>query len=125
VNLFADLVDRIPMTTTSSIIEQLTGVLDVASLRHRVIAQNVANVNTPGYHRQELTFDKMLASQQSGSLAGVNIVEDETAIPRADGNTVQLDREMADLAKNQLLYNAAVQLLSSRLGTLRAAIAGR
>jgi len=113
------------MTTTSSIIEQLTGVLDVASLRHRVIAQNVANVNTPGYHRQELIFDKMLASQQSGSLAGVNIVEDETAIPRADGNTVQLDREMADLAKNQLLYNAAVQLLSSRLGTLRAAIAGR
>jgi flagellar basal-body rod protein FlgB len=103
-------------------------VLDAASLRHRVIAQNVANVNTPGYQRREVLFEEELAK----SLA--NPTTDKPVAPqvvvsegpeRVDGNTVDIDREMGDLTKNSLLYQAAANLLNSRLASLRAAITGR
>jgi flagellar basal-body rod protein FlgB len=44
---------------------------------------------------------------------------------RVDGNTVDIDREMNTLQMNSLLYEAAAQVVASRIGTLRAAIAGR
>jgi flagellar basal-body rod protein FlgB len=53
------------------------------------------------------------------------VAVDETAEPRADGNTVDIDVEMGQLTKNALLYQAASTILASRLGTLRSAISGR
>ena len=44
---------------------------------------------------------------------------------RVDGNTVDLDREMSDLTKNGLLYQAAAQIVASRLASLRSAVSGR
>ena len=49
------------MTPSAFGIDVLSRVLDTAALRHRVIAQNVANVNTPGYRRLEVTFEDELA----------------------------------------------------------------
>ncbi len=109
----------------------LAQVLDAAALRHRTIAQNVANVNTPGYRRLAVEFEaefaRALASSDGrGSVPHVAprvVVADGPE--RADGNTVDIDREMNDLAKNSLLYEAAVALITSRLSQQRSAIAGR
>lgn len=108
----------------------LTQVLDAAALRHRVISQNVANVNTPGYRRREVAFEadmaKALASPGGATTAQVKpqvVVADGPE--RVDGNTVDIDREMNDLTKNALLYQAATQIVASRVAALRSAIAGR
>jgi len=116
------------MTVTDPASQLLVQILDVSSLRHRVISQNVANVNTPGYRRQEVTFAQAL-SQASGDSASRSLpkasVEVVDGPERVDGNTVNIDREMGDLNKNGLLYQAASQFMASRISAMRSAIAGR
>ena len=121
--------DNCDMNPTGFRLELLAQILDAASLRHRVIAQNVANVNTPGYRRMEVSFEADLARAfeskrgESAELRTRVVVADGPE--RVDGNTVDIDREMNDMAKNALLYQAAAQIVTSRIGSLRAAIAGR
>lgn len=117
------------MDTYLSGLSVLTQVLDASALRHRVIAQNVANVNTPGYRRLAVEFEddmaKALASP-GGNPAPVKprvVVQDGPE--RVDGNTVDIDREMVAMNKNSLLYQAAAQIITNRVAQLRAAIAGR
>lgn len=116
------------MDVSSYGIGLLSQTLDAAALRHRVIAQNVANVNTPGYRRLEVSFESDLARALAspGPSAAVRprvVVADGPE--RVDGNTVDIDREMNDLARNALLYQAAAQVVTSRIASLRAAVAGR
>jgi len=102
----------------------LSRLLQASSLRHRVIAQNVANVNTPGYHRLEVRFNDNLAKAVSGDLSAPQVVVADGP-ERVDGNTVDIDQEMNDLSKNALLYQAAAQILASRMASMRSAITGR
>lgn len=111
------------MNPTGFGIDTLSGLLSAASLRHRVIAQNVANVNTPGYRRLEVTFGGEL-SRATGSAGAPKVVYGDGPA-RVDGNTVDIDREMNDLTKNALLYQAAAQVTSFRLAALRSAVTGR
>lgn len=107
----------------------LAQVLNASSLRHKVIAQNVANVNTPGYHRLEVAFESDLAKALANPAPGRPAVSPKVIVAdgpeRVDGNTVDVDREMNDLTKNALLYQAASQILAARISQQRAAIAGR
>jgi flagellar basal-body rod protein FlgB len=107
----------------------LARVLDTAATRHKVLAHNVANVNVPGYQRRDVTFEdelaKVLAAGGDPATVKPTVVVDETAEPRQDGNTVDIDVEMNQLTKNALMYQAASTILASRLGTLRSAITGR
>ncbi|MBP3960872.1 flagellar biosynthesis protein FlgB [Gemmata sp. G18] len=116
------------METNLPGLSTLAQVLDTSALRHRVIAQNVANVNTPGYRRQTVAFEsdlaRALASPTSDAPVRSRIVTADGP-ERADGNTVDIDREMNDMTKNALLYQAATQIMASRVASLRAAIAGR
>jgi len=111
--------------------ELLSKLLDVAELRHRVIAQNVANVNTPGYRRQEVAFEDALgdALRRGDDHAVKNIqprvVEGVGDVARADGNTVDIDEEMGRLDKNTLLYRVFAQILSNKLSSMRSAITGQ
>ncbi len=119
------------MSDTLSRIELLGRTLDAAGLRHKVIAQNLANVNTPGYTRMEVAFEKELAAHLDAGNAEAarhlrpQVLPAETAATRTDGNNVTLEQEMMELNKNTLLYNAVVGLLTARLAMHRAAIAGR
>jgi len=106
--------------------------LDGAGLRHRVIADNVANVETPGFTRSEVRFEEKLREalasgdeeQAAGRLNGVepDIQPDYSAPARPDGNNVSMDREMAELTKNTLRYEALVQLLNLKNIMVRTAI---
>jgi flagellar basal-body rod protein FlgB len=109
----------------------LSRLLDVASLRHRVIAQNVANVNTPGYHQLDVQFEDAFTQALSAgdSTAALRVrpqvVENSTAPERADGNNVDIDVEIARLNKNTLLYRTFAQIIASHVATQRSAITGQ
>lgn len=123
----ADITD---MTITPSQLDLLSNLMDAAQLRHQVISNNVANVNTPGYQRLDVAFEEHLAkSLESGDSNSTDILprvyKPEGLASRADGNNVDVDMEMGQLARNALLYQTYAQLLSSRLSTMRSAITGR
>ena len=106
----------------------LTRLLDATAFRHRVLANNLANADTPGYIRQEVPFESELADAvKSGELADfkMTVTEDRSATPRADGNNVQLDYELSEINKNALLHQMAVQLMQAKLSMQRTAITGR
>ena len=105
--------------------------LDVAALRHRVIAGNMANVNTPNYRRYEVQFEEMFnAAMRSGDKDGAKtlqprVVVDGGGMIKEDGNNVQLEREVSDLMKNSLYFETLTQMLTKKIDGLRNAIAGR
>ena len=114
-------------------------------MRQEVIANNIANVNTPNYRKSVVEFEDMLAreiygEEPDGKLkmirthkkhlphkplkyhAEPSIEQDNTTIMRVDDNNVDIDIEMATLSKNQLYYNAIVTELSSHVSRLKNAI---
>jgi len=121
----------------------LKRMLDLSSLRHKLIASNVANVTTPGYKSKSIDFDAELrkaikpermqvstthpkhiplrSSKQSSPKVNVARETDES-----NGvNSVDIDREMGDLAQNQLVYELAAKLAGNKFRALKSAIRGR
>lgn len=106
----------------------LTRVLDATAMRNRVLANNVANAETPGYTRQDVPFESELAAAvRSGNLTSFSpkVELDNTAPARADGNNVSVDLELAELNKNAMLHQLAVQLMQQKLSMQKMAITGR
>lgn len=101
--------------------------LDVGALRQRVIANNIANVNTKGFKRSEVVFEEALKEelkksqsvQMSIDNAEPEIVKDESTSFRMDGNNVDIDIEMSNMAANSIMYNTLVTQLNTRLSVLR------
>jgi flagellar basal-body rod protein FlgB len=118
------------MNVTSGSFDFLAHLLDAASLRHQVVAQNMANVNTPGYHALDVSFEeaftRSLSQGGETAAAGVSgkVVERKGGAERVDGNNVDIDAELGRLQKNALLYNAYSQILASRIASMRSAISG-
>jgi len=123
--------DTSSMTVNPSQVDMLSRLLDAAALRQRVLGQNVANVNTPGYHRQDVAFEEELANelkrhhQVDAHKIQLTVHEPTGLKERADGNNVDIDQEMGQLAKNTLLYRTYTDLLGSKIRMLRSAITGR
>ncbi len=108
--------------------------LDATSLRQRVIGENIANVNTPGYQRQEVQFEQQLVRLIEGSnkplgdreLGDVRprVTTTKNLPNRADGNNVNVETEVGQLTKNEILYETYSQILATQLGMMRTAITG-
>ena len=115
----------------SSIMEKA---LNASLARNDTISQNLANVDTPNYKRKDVAFEQYLnnaldESNLEGNLTDkrhipINskdidsieptITQDNSNVSmRIDGNNVDIDSEMAYLAKNTIKYNALVQLINS------------
>jgi flagellar basal-body rod protein FlgB len=103
--------------------------------RQRAIANNVANIDTPNFKASEVRFEDALKSaigndgptpDQSSlnTAAARSTIVDSTSV-RADGNNVDIDREMAMLSETNLTYSAITQIMSTRIGILRNVISGR
>lgn len=105
--------------------------VDVTVLRHKVLSQNVANVNTPGYHKLDVSFDQTLDrhlrdhGEQGLQALQPQIVEDTTSPERLDGNNVDIDSEMMRLNKNTLLNNTYLQIVATKTAMMRRAINGQ
>lgn len=105
----------------------LARLLDASTLRQRVIADNVANQNTPGYLRQTVEFEELLRQVlDKGSAATAGIEPElhlDTETPtRPDGNNVQLETEVASMNQNRLLYEAYMSIGAMRMELIRTAI---
>lgn len=110
----------------------LAKTLDAAAARQKTIANNIANVETPGFKRGTVSFESELrrvldASTESEIREGLQqlapIQEVDYQSPsRPDGNNVNIDAEISDLARTSLKYRAAATLLENKTGMLRAAI---
>ena len=101
--------------------------LSGAATRQSTIAENLANVSTPGYRRKDVDFHATLsaafdAGRESVERAEPVVEADPTAPMRQDGNSVDADAENAALARNGLEYEALSSLIKARSDVLRAAI---
>lgn len=108
--------------------------LEATVLRHEALASNIANLETPGYKRLDLTPNFATELQRaiaSGGSAQINsltptLAPDASAMPiRPDGNTVRLENELLQMNQNSVQHNLETQLLTGAVAKLRLAITGR
>jgi flagellar basal-body rod protein FlgB len=128
----------------------LNRALDAYALRHKTIATNLANITTPGYRARTVAFEDQLASaMQTSTIPGVVTNERHMAIgsqniagvqpqveqPPADANmqgdavasgmnNVDLDQEMAELAKNQIRFRFSSRIIADTFRGLQKSIRG-
>ena len=117
--------------------------LAAASLRHEVLSNNIANVNTPNFKRSHVRFEDLLKRELGldsdplmkvvrthdrhfpipfhGKVRPV-IEQDATTNMRLDGNNVDIDIEMAEVAKNQLYYSTLANQLGGHISKLKSVI---
>lgn len=119
------------LSRNNGVMECLSRSLDAAILRQQVTAHNLANLNTPRFKRSTVIFETQLRqaiAETKAGLVGTHplhrstgdalpeprvYVERQTAM-RADGNNVDLEREMLDLVMNQLRYQSLVRQINGR-----------
>ncbi len=93
--------------------------MDLLSARQKLVASNVANADTPGYHTQDIDFQ----SEFLNAMGGPPRVTEVGDLPvKNDGNNVSLDREARLLAENALRFQVASQLMKSQIRSVRSAI---
>lgn len=115
------------MNLFGTVLNGLGAALQLHEARHRVIAENLANAETPGYRARRLEFQDELRRAFDGEPISKTSVEaevDRHARVNADRNSVDLDTEMARMSENALRTVALSRLLSRKYATLRAAIQG-
>ncbi|MBQ9983177.1 MAG: flagellar basal body rod protein FlgB [Lachnospiraceae bacterium] len=113
---------------------------DAANTRNEVIANNIANVDTPDYKRKDVSFENYLEQALIGGeilderIAGVNthlsdfsghVYTDNSSLSyRLDGNNVDIDTENAYLAENQIRYNALVEQIGQEFARYKTVLTG-
>jgi flagellar basal-body rod protein FlgB len=110
---------------TFSNVEMLQGYLKVLSDRQLLVASNMANVDTPGYHTKDINFQSALRQVMNPSEGPQlePVAMETVGLPeRPDGNNVDIDRESLLLSQTQLQFQLGVQLVKSELQTLYSAI---
>jgi flagellar basal-body rod protein FlgB len=126
-----DIVSGISETT---VIAALRRQMTVASARQVAASGNLANVDTPGYKAQEVTFDETLGRQllpvnatypghHGAGEAGIAIQEAKGLEERRDGNNVQIDRELLTMTSAAGDFAAAQTALAAKFRLVRYAIA--
>ena len=111
---------------------------DASWIRIEVISNNIANVDTPNYKRQDVEFESYLLAQLEGAnssslkktVAGMDldsltstIYTDSNSLSyRLDGNNVDIDTENVELASNQLKYQALVSSISNEFSMIKSAM---
>ena len=133
---------HIPSGSTITLLERA---LDLRAERHTRIASNIASAETFWHQATDIEFEGALkeamstanslavtrthprhlpARMQDGVAVSPNPVYRKSAAAGNDLNSVDVDTEMAQLAQNNLLYNATAQLLSKKFSSIRLAIDG-
>lgn len=114
--------------------------LDAAALRQQVISNNIANVNTPGYDNQRVVFESHLRevmALENGDEDGFNVASTAVdpefqlnssggynaktlhATTESQGGPMDINQEMGNLAKNQIMYSALSSKISGIYGALK------
>lgn len=111
-----------------SSINTLQGYLKVITDRQQLIASNMANIDTPGYHTRDVNFraamrQVMNEDDESNEVQMEPASVESVGLPeRPDGNNVSVDQESLELAQTQLQFQLGTQLVKSQLQTVLAAM---
>ncbi|PZF66559.1 flagellar biosynthesis protein FlgB [Curtobacterium sp. MCBD17_013] len=101
----------------------LQSALDGLSLRQKVIANNVANINTPNYHAEKVQFEDALAqSVADGNGSTTPTIARSLEPTNTNGNNVDLDEETLSNVDTTLRYQFASQAMNAELTAVRAAM---
>lgn len=118
----------------------LSSAADAAWTRNEILNNNIANVDTPGFKRQDMKFESLLqneiarqgktSSTLDQKVANVDykrlqpyIYTDNVELStRLDGNNVDIDTEEAELASNQLMYDGIIEGLNSEFERMKAVL---
>ena len=102
----------------------ISSALDGLSARQRAIADNVANINTPGFLAGRVQFEDALASAVAGgdTSASVTSIDRSLEPTREDGNNVNLDRETLLNVDTGLRYSLMLRAADHEYGVLRASM---
>lgn len=110
--------------------------LDASATRQKTASSNIANVNTPGYKASKVNFESELAKAMSnngaamvktheGHLGGANASDVKGEVKVIDGismdetgNNVDIDKEMVDLAANEIYYSALIEQVNRKLSVM-------
>lgn len=126
------------MVNNDSIYNYIKQGLNVSTIRGKAIANNIANINTSGYKKLQVSFKDTLKDSEGfdmkkttdkhiaieDSLNSIKVTRDESTSMRADGNNVDLDIEKVNQATNTLMYNALITQANNRLNTTKYIITG-
>jgi len=118
------------MAEGNSVVELLQLGLRASELRGKAVANNIANLNTPGYRRKAVRFEqllqKALASPGEADLDKVTaeLYEPRTTAVDDQGNDVNMDREIGELLKNSARYKTYIRLLNKMYSQMQMAITG-
>lgn len=102
--------------------------MEIAMERQKVIANNLANANTPGYTRRDVDFKETLANIiDRNDRAALDqfqgdMIKDSGPPARLDGNNVSQANEMNEMMQNSVLHNLLSKAYSTKMGILKQAI---
>ncbi|KPJ76831.1 MAG: hypothetical protein AMK72_10705 [Planctomycetes bacterium SM23_25] len=117
------------MAESARIAEYLEAGLRASSLRQAVIANNIANMATPGFRRSTLPFEKAFAEAVARGkpvdhqAVLRHIVQPRTGDLNPFGNDVHIDTEVGELVKNSMLYTTYARLLNRMYRQMELAMA--
>jgi flagellar basal-body rod protein FlgB len=117
-------------------VQSLALALDESALRQQAISSNIANVNTPGFKRLDVSssfesaFSDALSDLGNGESVdsmptGTITTAAEQGPARPDGNTVQIEQEMLGLAQNSARYEFSTEMLANNFHNMKTAITGQ
>lgn len=116
------------MPRTDSVTDIIEAGIKAENLRQKTIANNIANLETPGYRRIDVRFEELIANamDSSGSF-DPDEIEPEIFRPmqtpvKLNGNDVSLESEVGQMIKNNLRHTAFIRLLNKKYKQIEAAI---
>lgn len=121
------------MNITTQLSDELTRYLDLSEMELKLTAQNMANVDVPGYRTVGFDFAEEMERSMGEALAarkgdaksikpGVHVVKVDGLVERPDGNNVSMDREGMKMAEAQLQFRTGEELLKNEYSTILDAI---
>lgn len=116
------------MSKTESIVDLIDAGIKAETLRQKAIANNIANLETPGYRRIDVKFEELLAkclrSSKEFDLSEVEaqIYQPKQTPVKSNGNDVNLEIEVGQMIKNTLRHKTYIRLLSKKYNQIELAI---
>ena len=129
-------IDRLLNTGSKPVLEKM---LEFTAARHEMLAEDIVNVDTPGWRNKDLSlakFQSMLRDRVAAADAGapgatrfddigVDPSDTTSGILFHDGNNRSMEQLMTDQAKNALMHNLAIELLRKQYSELDMALKER
>ncbi|MTH52737.1 flagellar basal body rod protein FlgB [Bacillus mangrovi] len=122
----------------SNTVLSLENALKNTNIQQKVLSNNIANADTPGFKAKQAQFKDVLDGEMA-SLRAVRTdnrhfefasadtglsIRNKAGSYHSNGNSVDIDREMSDLAKNQIQYNALADRLNGKFKSLQTVLTG-